>query len=144
MVEVSRTFTVAKDRAAVAAYLRDFTNATQWDPGSQDNVQTTPGPVAVGTVWHNTSKLVGVTTELDYTLVRDDLDHLRFEGVNKTATSSDDLALADAGNGGTQITYRANVSLNGAAKLGEPIMWLVFQKIAGETVRSMTSALEAL
>ncbi|GGF15905.1 SRPBCC family protein [Williamsia phyllosphaerae] len=144
MVQVARTFTVAKDRATVVGYLRDFTNATQWDPGSQDNVQTTPGPVALGTVWHNTSKLVGVTTELDYTLVRDDADHLRFEGTNKTAVTSDDLTFADAKGGGTEITYRANVSLNGAGKIAEPIMWLVFQQIAGKTVKQITEVVEKL
>ncbi|GAA1459288.1 SRPBCC family protein [Williamsia maris] len=144
MVQVARTFTVAKDRATVVGFLRDFTNATQWDPGSQDNVQTTPGPVALGTVWHNTSKLVGVTTELDYTLVCDDADRLRFEGKNKTAVTSDDLSFADAKGGVTEITYRANVSLNGAGKIAEPIMWLVFQQIAGKTVKQITEVVEKL
>lgn len=144
MVQVARTFTVDRDRATVVAYMRDFTNATQWDPGSQDNVQTSPGPVVLGTVWHNTSKLVGVTTELDYTLVRDDADRLRFEGHNKTAATSDDLSFADAEGGGTEITYRANVSLNGAAKIAEPIMWLVFQQIAGKTVKQITEVVEKL
>ncbi len=144
MVQVARTFTVDRDRAKVVEYMRDFTNATQWDPGSLDNVQTSDGPVALGTVWHNTSKLVGVTTELDYTLVRDDADRLRFEGTNKTAVTSDDLTFTDAQGGGTEIVYRANVSLNGAAKVVEPIMWLVFQQIAGKTVKQITEVVEKL
>lgn len=144
MVHVARTFTVKKDRATVVAFMRDFTNATQWDPGSQDNVQTTGGPVGLGTIWHNKSKLAGVSTELDYTLVRDDPDHLRFEGKNKSADSSDDLRFADAAGGGTEITYRADVSLNGAGKIAEPIMWLVFTRIAGKTVTQITEVVEKL
>ena len=69
MVQVSRTFTVRQEQEKVVAYLRDFANATQWDPGSVSNVQISDGPVGVGTVWHNTSSLAGAKPELDYTLV---------------------------------------------------------------------------
>ncbi len=91
MAEVSRTFTVAAPLEKVVAYLRDFANTTAWDPGTDKCEQTTPGPVAVGTEWHNVSSFFGRTTELAYRMTRDDPDHVVFEGRNKTAATSDDL-----------------------------------------------------
>ncbi len=35
MVDVSRTFTVRRPLDEVVAYLRDFANAVDWDPGTQ-------------------------------------------------------------------------------------------------------------
>lgn len=144
MVQVSRTFTVRQEQEKVVAYLRDFANATQWDPGSVSNVQISDGPVGVGTVWHNTSSLAGAKPELDYTLVRDDPDHVRFEGRNATTDTADDIAVRDLGDGRSEIAYTATIRPKGVWRLGAPIFWLLFQRVAGETVRSMTRSLEPL
>lgn len=68
MPTVERTFPVAPPPAEVIAYLKDFSNAEEWDPGTKSCTQTTPGPVAVGTTWRNVSKIAGVKAELDYEL----------------------------------------------------------------------------
>jgi carbon monoxide dehydrogenase subunit G len=68
MVAVSRTFVVNKPVSTVLAYLADFSNAEQWDPGTQSCTQIGTGPVQVGTSWKNVSKIAGVTTEIEYTL----------------------------------------------------------------------------
>ena len=57
MVSVSRTFTVDKPVEAVIAYLADFTNAEQWDPGTVTCVPVDDSPVQVGKLWKNTSKI---------------------------------------------------------------------------------------
>ncbi|WIX75594.1 SRPBCC family protein [Amycolatopsis carbonis] len=70
MVEVTRTFTVATGPREVVEYLKDFGNATDWDPGTQSCERLGSGPVAVGARWHNVSKIAGVETELTYELTR--------------------------------------------------------------------------
>ncbi|WP_299569677.1 SRPBCC family protein [uncultured Williamsia sp.] len=144
MVQVTRTFTARVAQPAAVAYLRDFANATEWDPGSVSNVQTGDGPVGVGTVWHNTSSFGGAKPELDYTLVRDDPDHVRFEGANSSTDTADDIAVRDLGDGRSEITYTATIRPKGIWRLGAPIFWVLFQRIAGETVSSMTRSLEKL
>ncbi|OZE91760.1 polyketide cyclase [Rhodococcoides fascians] len=145
MVDVTRTFTAAVALDKAAAFLRDFSNATAWDPGTESCTQVSDGPVAVGTEWHNVSKLFGVTTELTYTLVTDEPDHVVLEGKNKTATSVDDITLTAEGPGSTRIDYHAHVEFNGAAKVAGPLLKAGFEaKVAPETVEKMTAALERL
>lgn len=145
MVDVTRTFTVAVARENAAAYLRDFAHASEWDPGTQSCTQVSDGPVAAGTQWHNVSKLFGITTELTYTLVTDEPNHIVFEGENKTATSVDDITLTDEGPQSTRIDYHARVEFNGAAKVAGPFLKAGFEaKVAPETVEKMTEALERL
>ena len=145
MVDVTRTFTAAVALDKAAAFLRDFSNASAWDPGTESCTQVSDGPVAVGTQWHNVSKLFGVTTELTYTLVTDEPDHVVLEGKNKTATSVDDITLTADGPGSTWIDYHAHVEFNGAAKVAGPFLKAGFEaKVAPETVKKMTAALERL
>lgn len=130
MVDVSRTFTVNRSTAEVAAYLRDFANAVEWDPGTVECRQISDGPIGLGTRWHNESKLFGISTQLTYELVRDDPDHVVFSGSNKTATTSDDLTLHDRGDGTTEITYRALVDFHRFAFIGEPLFTFIFNRLA--------------
>ncbi|MFI8567100.1 SRPBCC family protein [Rhodococcus sp. NPDC078407] len=145
MVDVTRSFTAAVSQDKAAAFLRDFSNAPSWDPGTQSCTQLSDGPVAVGTQWHNVSKLFGITTELTYTLVTDEPDHIVLEGRNKTATSVDDITLTAEGGESTRIDYHARVEFNGAAKVAGPFLKAGFEaKVAPDTVEKMTEALERL
>lgn len=143
MVSVSRTFTVSASPGDVIDYLKDFSHAEQWDPGTQRCTRNDSGPVAVGATWHNESKIMGVSTELTYTL--DDLTDTRlvFVGENKTATSTDTISVSPAA-GGSEITYRADLRMHGAAALFAPAMKLVFEKLAGDTKQQLTRVLNGL
>ena len=145
MVDVTRKFTAEVPIEKAAAFLRDFANAPLWDPGTQSCTQISDGPIAIGTQWHNVSKLFGITTELTYTLVTDKLTHVVLKGTNKTATSTDAISLASLGPNSTAIEYHAKVEFNGVAKVAAPLLKAGFEaKVAPETVQKMTAALEAL
>lgn len=143
MVAVSRTFVVDKPVETVLAYLADFTNAVDWDPGTQSCTPADGAPVGVGKTWHNVSKIAGVTTKIDYTLEELDGSHVLLVGRNDTATSSDKITVKPHA-AGSEITYDALVTFKGLAKLGSPIVRLVFERLANETEKSMTKAVAAL
>jgi carbon monoxide dehydrogenase subunit G len=143
VVSAERTFVVDRPMAAVVDYLRDFSHAQAWDPGTERCNRTDSGPIGVGSTWHNVSQFRGKQTELDYELVRDDSDRLTFLGRNKTATSTDDLSFAAAGQG-TSITYRANIDFHGLAKLAGPLLQPGFNSLADETVQQMTTVLSGI
>lgn len=144
MVEAQRTFVVGKPLKTVVAYLRDFANATEWDPGSKECDQISDGPVAVGTQWRNVSSFFGMETELTYQLTRDEPNHLVFEGSNKTASSVDDLSFVAVDDNSTELTYKAHIDFNGVAKLADPVVGLGFPGLADKTVKQLTQTLEAL
>ena len=54
------------------------------------------------------------------------------------------IAVRALGDGRSEITYTATIRPKGVWRLGIPVFWLLFQRIAGETVRSMTDSLETL
>jgi carbon monoxide dehydrogenase subunit G len=144
VVDVERNFTVNKPIGTVVEYLKDFAKAEAWDPGTVSCEPLAAGPVAVGTRWHNVSKIKGKETELTYELTRLEPGRLTFVGKNKTATSTDDLTFAAAEGGGTAITYHADIVFHGLAKLADPLMKHEFEKLGDSTVQSMTDTLNSL
>lgn len=141
MVSVSRTFTVDRPLDEVVGYLSDFANAEQWDPGTIRCERLDPGPIAEGARWHNTSKFLGREAELVYRLERLDPKHLVFVGENDGATSTDDLSFAASGDK-TEITYRAIIRFKGKVRFVDPLLKLPMEKVAKDTVETMTSVLE--
>ena len=145
MVEVTRTFTVATPLPEVGAYLSDFGNAVEWDPGTVSCERMESGPVRVGARWHNTSKIAGVETELVYELEQLEPNRITFVGRNDTATSTDDITLvAGEAAGTTQVTYHAVIEFHGAAKLASPIAKVVFEKVGNDTEESLKRVLGAV
>lgn len=143
MVAVSRTFVVDKDPATTLAYLADFSNAPEWDHGTQTCAPKDDSPVAVGKTWLNTSKIAGVTTQLDYTITELDDRHVLLIGKNKTATSSDKMSVRPHPKG-CEVTYDAVITFNGAAKLGTPVIRLVFEYLGNKVVTGITAGVAAL
>lgn len=143
MVSVSRTFVVNKPVQVVVDYLSDFSNAEEWDPGTVSCTQVEPGPVQVGTTWRNVSKIAGVTTEIDYTLETLDGGRIVLVGTNDTATSTDSISVTPHADG-SQITYDAKLEFKGLAKLGAPVVRLVFEHLANETEEGIQKAVAAL
>ena len=143
MTTTSRTFTVTPSPDTVLSYLKDFANAEEWDPGTVSCTQSTPGPVAVGTQWNNVSKIAGNETELTYTLKELTDDKVVLVGENKQATSVDTIEVRPHG-AGSEITYTAELTMHGAAKLATPVMKLIFEKLGNDTENDMVEALNRL
>ena len=144
MPSAERTFVVEPPPEVVLDYLQDFAHAEQWDPGTEKCVRTGGGgPVAVGSTWHNTSKLAGSTTELTYTLTEREADHLVFVGENDTVTTTD-LITVRAHDNGSELTYHADLELKGAAKLAAPVAALGLRKLGHDTEKQLTDVLNGL
>ncbi len=140
MPTVSRTFQVTPPPAAVIEYLKDFSRAEEWDPGTESCTQNGAGPVGVGTTWHNVSKIAGVKAELEYELKELTAERIVLVGTNKSATSTDTISVLPHGTG-SEITYRADLEMHGAAALMAPAMKLIFEKLADDTEKQMTEVL---
>jgi carbon monoxide dehydrogenase subunit G len=143
MTTVSRTFTVDAAPEVVVPYLADFGHAEQWDPGTERCTRNDSGPVQVGSSWHNTSKIVGVSTELTYTLEQLTGDRIVLVGRNDTATSTETIEVTPSG-AGSSITYTNELAFNGAAKLAAPLGKVVFEKLGHDTEKQLTSVLNGL
>jgi carbon monoxide dehydrogenase subunit G len=145
MTTISRTFTVNPAPSVVLDYLKDFSHAEEWDPGTEKCERLDSGPVAVGSRWHNTSKIAGVSTELEYELIELTESKVVFAGSNDSASTTDTITVLPSSSGdGSEITYDADIQMSGAAKLATPVVKLVFEKIGSDTEDDMITVLNRL
>ncbi len=143
MSTVSRSFTVDVPPEVVVAYLADFAHAEEWDPGTVRCVRNDDGPVRVGSSWHNTSKIVGISTELTYTLRELTGDRIVLVGTNDTATSTETIDVSPRGTG-SSITYTNDLQFNGVARFVTPLAKVIFEKLGNDVERQLVETLNAL
>ncbi|GGF46229.1 polyketide cyclase [Marmoricola endophyticus] len=143
MATVSRTFEVRSSPDVVVDYLKDFSHATEWDPGTDSCERIDSGEVRVGSTWANTSTIAGLSTDLTYELTELSATRIQFVGTNDTASSTDTITV-EAHGAGSLITYEAVIEMKGAAKLADPVMKLVFEKIGSDTEGDMVQVLNGL
>lgn len=140
-MEIIRTLRVAPAPEEVFAYLADFTNSTEWDPGT---IRTTlsSGDGGVGSSYRNVSRFLGQRTELTYVLEEADPPHrLRLRGENRTVVAEDTMTLAPTGSGGTELTYRARFTFQGWARFVAPLTAPAFKRLGDEAEQKLLEVL---
>jgi carbon monoxide dehydrogenase subunit G len=140
-MRIVRTLTVRRPPQEVFAYLHDFTNTNEWDPGT---VRTTleEGSGGVGTRYHNVSRFLGRETELTYIVEEDSAPHtLRLRGENKTVVAHDTMTLKPTATGGTELTYRADFAFKGLARWIAPLVAPALRKLGNDAEEGLRQAL---
>lgn len=142
-IAVERTFTVTAPAATVLDHLADFGNARRCDPGTRHTTRNDAGPITVGANWHHVSRVLGLTTELTYTLCERTPHRLVFVGRNEDTTATDTVTV-HPGAAGTVVTYHLHREMHGLAKLATPVLRAEFEKLAGRTAGNLTEVLNRL
>ena len=139
-MRLRRTVTVDKPLGRVFAYLSDFTTTTEWDPGTVQTVRTTGGG-AVGTEYLNTSTFAGRQTQITY-VVQEVVPNQRIglRGENSTVIAHDTMTFRAAG-GGTEVTYTADFTFKGLARLVAPFLRPAFARLGDEAEAGLVHAL---
>jgi len=143
MPSVHRTFTTTSAPDVVYAFLADFENAVEWDPGTVE-CERVEGDGGVGTRYRNVSSFLGRTTTVSY--VARELNpptFLHFEGHNEQFTGHDRISLQASG-GGTQVTYDAQFGFHGLSKIAVPVVAAYLPFLAGKTVTHLRERLDRL
>jgi hypothetical protein len=143
MIVVERTFTVETSPAAALAYLIDFGNTQEWDRAAQQTVRHGSGPVGPGATWRQAFRILGITTELTWTLIEATGERLVFHGRNEGATCVETVFVRPAP-GGTEVNYRVELEMHGLAKLASPVMRIEFEKLGTESAAGLSTALNRL
>lgn len=121
MPSVERTITVEQPLDKVWAYLSDFTTTEEWDPPTVTTVRT-GGDGGVGTTYRNVSSFLGHETEVEYEVV----SYVPRELFELTGSASGvdlhDTIRFTHEDGLTSVTYHAEMTPRGAAKLTGPLV----------------------
>jgi hypothetical protein len=140
---VQRAVVVNPSVHSVYTYLADFTNAVEWDAGTV-RCSILQGDGGVGTSYANTSRFMGLESELTYELLELQLDRLIvLRGENARVTSTDTILIQPV-NEGTEVLYTAEFEFKGLAKLFEIALRIPLERLADNAQTSLASALSRL
>ena len=147
MKHLERVVTVHQPAATVWDYLSDFRSTNDWDPGTV-KTERTSGDGGLGTTYLNTSKFLGNTTEIVYTVTElEPGRRITLRGENKSVTTTDTITVEGQEDGGvsrTVVTYRADFEFHGIAKMTEPALGVPLKKLGDEAEAGLQKALSAL
>lgn len=142
MITINRTVTTMSAADRVHEYLADFTNAVEWDSGTEacDRIS---GDGSVGTEYRNVSKFAGRSVELTYTLTELTPTRIVLVGRNSTTTSTDTIDVSPRGSG-SSIDYRAEFTFSGPARFLQPVLKPLFGRLGDQTAKTLATALDRL
>ena len=125
----------------VFAYLADFSNTEEWDPGVVSAKKRGDGPVTTGTRFKVVSKFLGQELPLDYQIVQyDPPSRVVLEAENDNLRSVDTITFEKTARG-TRLTYDANLTLKGIRYVGDFALHLAFQWIGRRALEGLRAAL---
>jgi carbon monoxide dehydrogenase subunit G len=121
----------------VFAYLSDFTNAAEWDPGTVHSERLGEGRVGEGAEFRLVAVFLGRKTTLTYRITEYQPPHVvMLRGENSTVVSLDRITF-EPSDGGTRITYDADLTLKGPLKLADPLLSLAFNRVGDKALAGL-------
>ena len=141
MPSITRTFATTASPEAAHAYLADFRNAEEWDPGTR-TCERIGGDGGVGTTYRNVSSFLGRTVEITYVateVVAPRRVHLH--GSNESFEGDDIFEITPA-TGGSRVVYTARMSFSGLSRLAGPLVQAYLPLLASKTVDRLRDSLD--
>ncbi|MTD43388.1 polyketide cyclase [Conexibacter sp. W3-3-2] len=139
MARYVATVPSSRDADAAFAYMADFTNAQEWDPGVVRGERLDDGPIGLGSRFKITvkslreSSLVYEITEYDAAARR-----LVLRGTNALVISVDEISVSPSADGsGSEVTYDADLVFRGPLRLLDPILKLSFKSIGDKAAAGL-------
>lgn len=142
MAHYNASLDTPRQPAEMFAYLSDFSTTEEWDPGVIEAERLGEGPVREGTEFRLLARFLGRKTPLTYRIVEyDPPSAVTFRGESSTVVSLDRITFEQS-NGGTRITYDADLALKGALKLADPLLRIAFKYVGARALSGLRSTLE--
>ena len=125
------------------AYLADFANSQEWDPGVARAERIGPGEIGVGTRFRLGVRQRGRVVPMEYRITEFDRPRrVVLAGSGSGITAVDELRFERSGNG-TIVDYTADIRLGGLLRLVQPFLGGTFRRIAADASRGIRSTLAA-
>lgn len=143
MARYRATIQTDRDSAEVFAYLSDFSNTQEWDPGVIAASRMTEVEVGLGSQFSLVARFMGRDSELTYRIVEYEPPRaVTLLGENSTVVSRDRITFEAVGSG-TRITYDAELTLKGPLRVADPLLGLAFKRVGDRALAGMKRILVA-
>lgn len=124
------------------AYVADFANSQEWDPGVDSAKRIDDGPVGVGAHYRLGVHLAGRVAPMEYRITAFEPPHrVVLQGEGSGVTAIDDIRFERAGDV-TKIEYVADIRLGGLLRFLQPLLGGAFRRLAANAVDGMRSELD--
>ena len=126
----------------VFAYLSDFSTTQEWDPGVVEAERLDDGPLGIGSRFRVVVRFLGRRAELTYEIVRHHAGALvSLRGESATVVSLDTMRFSDTPDGGTLVSYEADLSLKGPLRVLDPLLGLAFDRVGDRAAAGLRDKL---
>ena len=123
-------------------YMADFATAGEWDPGTASAERLDDGPVGLGSTFRLQVRIGSRTTPLDYRIVAFDRPRrVVLLGESDTIRSEDTMTVVPTADGGSVLTYDAELTLAGAWAAANPLLGPFFGRIGDKGVEGLRRTL---
>jgi carbon monoxide dehydrogenase subunit G len=141
-VRVGKEIQVSLPREEAFAYVADFANSAEWDPGIAAGTKITDGPVREGSEFEIVAVFRGKRQPFHYVLAAFEPGRrLVLIGEGEKARSVDEITFEPAG-GGTRIVYVADIRLKGIARVAELLLAPTMNRMADDALAGLKSVLD--
>ena len=133
MARYVATVETSWERELAFDYLAEFSNVAEWDPGIKRAESLSEDPLRVGARFDVRSSFLGREIQLTYKTIEIDRPRrvlLRAE--TPTVVSLDEMSFDLRPNGGTLVTYDADLRLAGPLRLADLPLRLAFGRIGDQ------------
>lgn len=138
-----REIEVAGDPGDVFAYLADFENTAEWDPGIESARRLTAPPTAVGSRFELVALFRGRRQRLEYVVTElDPGRRIALRGEGEKALSEDAISVSAAGaEGRTRVRFEADFRLKGLRRVAEPLIRPLLERMGDEALAELQTTL---
>lgn len=141
MPTIKRTITTTLPIAETFAYLSDFSNAAEWDPGTVTSIPRNDEDPHVGQEYDLVVAWGERRLDMVYTITRLETNRLlELEGDGSTTHAVDTMTFASRGEQ-TVVTYEADIKLKGILRIAEPFLKNKFTELGDEAEYGLSTAL---
>lgn len=142
MISLHEVIEVDRPQGEVFAYVADFANAAEWDPGVVESERLDEGPVGVGARYRVAVKMGPAKPNMTYEVTEYQPDTkvvLHGKGAGLDAIDSIEFAATDTG--GTRIDYRADFTLPVFVRPFESLLRKSFEQVGRKALAGLAKTL---
>jgi carbon monoxide dehydrogenase subunit G len=142
VTKLHRTITVPTSVEEAFAYVADFSNLPEWDPGIVSAVRTEGTGSERGAAFRVEATFAGRTIPMTYRIVvSEPPDRVVLEGEGSTIVAVDDIRFRRKREHLTEIDYVADLNLKGVGRLIQPFLRGSFEKLADASLGGLEQRL---
>jgi len=144
MIRLQRTVTVDRSVEDVSHYLSDFRTTAQWDPHTATCTREDMGALRIDSRFVNTQKFGPMRPKFAYEVTElEPGAHVALHCHTPSAELNDRMDFV-GDDSQTTVTYTAQITLKGVARLAEPLVKHMMKSAADDAATGMARALERL